>query len=183
MLWITEPQFKVIVNSYDSNFVARTNVGGGRQAQTQTLQQVNKTINNAVKEVKVYIQKKFKKANAEANYSRYGIAYENKTYILPRDNDKRLVALSQMQAAIAADGFGTEEFGTAFWTTVIANFNAALSATSNTDKSVSSKVAAKDTDRAKIEKVLNAIIQLLNANYPDTVDNVLREWGFLKQNY
>jgi hypothetical protein len=44
-------------------------------------------------------------------------------------------------------------------------------------------VAAKDTDRGKIEKALNAIIHLLNANYPDTIDKVLREWGFLKQNY
>jgi hypothetical protein len=32
-------------------------------------------------------------------------------YRLPKDNDKRLLALPLMAAAIAADGFGAEEFG------------------------------------------------------------------------
>jgi len=183
LLWLTQPNYATIVGSYDINLSARLAVGGNRQAQTQTLQQINKTINDAVKEVKVYIQKKFKKDNAEAQYSRYGIAYESKTYALPKDNDKRRMALSQMQAAIAADDFGSEEFGTAFWTNTITSFNAALGASKNTSKGISNKVAAKDTDRGKIEKALNAIIHLLNANYPDTIDKVLREWGFLKQNY
>jgi hypothetical protein len=183
LLWITQPIYSAIISSYDANLNTRVVVGGGRQAQTQTLQQINTTINNAVSNVKLYIQKKFKKPNAEAQYSRYGIAYENKTYTLPKDNDKRAIALSQMQIAIAADGFATEEFGTAFWTSTIASFTAAVAATGTTDKSVSNKVAAKDSDRAKVEKVLTAIIHLLQANYPDTTDNVLREWGFLKQNY
>jgi hypothetical protein len=183
LMWITQSGYATIVGSYDTNLNARLAVGSGRSTQTQTLRQVNKVINEAVKDVKIYILKKFKKANAEAQYGRYGIVYESKTFVLPKDNDKRLLALPLMQAAIAADGFGSEEFGTSFWTNTITSFSAALAASGNTAKGISNKVAAKDTDREKVEKVLNAIIHLLQANYPDNTDKVLREWGFIKQNY
>ena len=183
LLWITQPNYATIVNGYDTNLAARLAVGGGRQAQTQTLQQVNKNIDTAVSNVKLYIDKKFKKANAIAQYSRYGIVQENKTYILPRDNDKRLLALPLMQAAIIADGFATEEFGTTFWTNTVTDFKAAFTTSGTTTKSISSKVVAKDTDIEKIKKALDCIVHLLQANYPDTYEAELRNWGFIKQNY
>lgn len=183
LVWMTQPNFATLVSSFDANLTARIQVGSNRESQTQTLAQINKRIDAAVTEVKVYIEKKFKKANASANYSKYGIALENKSYKLPKDNDKRLLAIPLMQAAIAADGFGTEEFGTAFWTGILAEFKTALTASNNTAKGISSKVAAKDTDLEKVIKVLNSIIKLIEANYPDTTNEVLREWGFLKQNY
>ena len=182
LLWITQPNFETMVNSYTSNLGARTAVGSGKSAQTETLKQVNAQADVAVGEVKIYIQKKFKKL-ATAQYARYGIVKEANSYILPRDNDKRKLALPLMIAAIAADGFGSEEFGTAFWTATNTSFIAALKATGDTTKGISSKVAAKDTDREKIHKVLNAITHLIYGNYPDTSDQVLREWGFIKQNY
>lgn len=183
LLWITQANYATLVGSFDTNLNARMQVGSGRGAQTQTLAQVNKKIDTAVGEVKTYIERKFKKANAAANFGRYGIITENKTYRLPKDNDKRLLALPLMQAAIAADGFGSEEFGTTFWTTIITDFKAALKASADTAKGISNKVAAKDTDIDKITKVLNCIIKLIEANYPDNTAETLREWGFIKQNY
>lgn len=183
LLWITQPQFATMVGGFDTNLANRLQVGSGQQAKTQTLAQLNKTIDTAVTDVKTYIEKKFKKANAPANFSRYGIVVENSTYRLPKDNDKRLLALPLMVAAIAADGFGTEEYGTVFWTTALADFKTALGNTTTTAKGISNKVAAKDTDIENITKVINSIIKLIEANYPDTVDTTLREWGFLKQNY
>ncbi len=134
LLWVDEPTFKTWVTSYDTGLAARLAVGSNRPSQTQTLAQVNKSIDTAVKDVKVYIEKKFKKANAAAQFSRYGIVQENKSYNLPKDNDKRKMALTLMKDAIAADGFGAEEFGTAFWTTTIASFNTALKTTTDTAK-------------------------------------------------
>ena len=64
-----------------------------------------------------------------------------------------------------------------------ANFTAALKNTTDTTKNLSNKVAARGTDRQKIHSVLIAIRHLIYANYPDTCDQVLREWGFIKQNF
>lgn len=183
LLWIDQATYKTLVTSYDANLGNRLSVGSGRNAQTKALEQINKQIDAAVEEVKTYIIKKFKKANAPAQFAKYGIVKQNSSYRLPKDNDKRALALPLMAAAIAADGFGTEECGTTFWKTITTNFTAALKSTIDTTKSLSSKVAAKSTDRQKIHSVLIAIRHLIYANYPDTSDKVLREWGFIKQNF
>ncbi len=183
LLWIDQPTYKTLVASYDANLGNRLSVGSGRTSQTKVLAQVNKQIDAAVGEVKIYITKKFKKANAAAQFAKYGIIKQSGNYRLPKDNDKRTLALPLMAAAIITDGFGTEEFGTTFWKTVTTNFTAALKNTIDTTKNLSSKVAAKSTDRQKIHSVLIAIRHLIYANYPDTCDKVLREWGFIKQNF
>jgi len=183
LLWITQAAYETLVNSFATNLANRLAVGSNRPSQTFSLAQINNQIDNAVTDVKIYITKKFKKANATAQFARYGIVKEGSHYRLPKDNDKRLLALPMMAAAIAADGFGDEEFGTAFWAATMSSFKTALKATADTSKAVSSKVSAKDSDREQINKVLVAIGHLITANYPDTKDAVMREWGFIKQNY
>lgn len=183
LLWITQAAFETLANSYAANLAIRLNVGSNRPAQTQTLKQINQQIDEAVTDVKTYIEKKFKKKNADAQFARYGIVKEGSNYRLPKDNDKRKLALPLMAAAIAADGFGAEEYGTAFWTAIINDFKTALKTTTDTSKDVSVKVSAKDNDREKINKVLVAIGHLIAANYPDNKDAVMRDWGFIKQNY
>ncbi len=183
LLWITQAAFEALANSYAGNLANRLSAGSSKPAQTQTLKQVNTQIDAAVTDVKTYIERKFKKANATAQFARYGIVKEGSNYRLPKDNDKRLLALPIIAAAIAADGFAAEEFGTAFWTATTSSFKTALKATTDTSKTVSNKVSAKDSDREQINKVLVAIGHLIAANYPDNKDAVMREWGFIKQNY
>lgn len=183
LLWINQATYKTLVDDYDTHFNNRLAIGSNRSTNTQTLAQINREIDNAVESVKAYIIKKYKKANAVAQYGRYGIVKQNGNYRLPKDNDKRTAALPLMADAIKADGFTKEEFGSSFWTTIIKNFTTALNNSLTTTQNISNKVAAKTNVREKIHKVLIAIIQLINANYPDTSAKVLREWGFIKQNF
>ncbi len=181
--WTDSSTFKTLVDSYDKNLDNKLSTSSGRSIQTQTLAQINKQIDEAVENVKAYIIKKFKKANAPAYFINYGIVKENSSYRLPKDHDKRLKALPLMIAAIAADGFKAEEYGTSFWTTIKNDFTIALNNTITTTKNISNKVAVKNSDREKIHKVLIAIRHLIYAHYPDTYKQVSREWGFIKENF
>jgi hypothetical protein len=183
LLWIDEPKFKILVHSFNTNLNNRLLVGSNRPSVTQSLAQINTSIDEATDCVKVYILKKFKKASAKAQYHRYGIAKEGSNYRLPFDNDKRKLALPLMLAAINEDGFANEEYGTIFWQNIKTSFINALNNSSDIVKNVSKKVAAKDADKKKIKQILVSIILLIKANYPATYKNVLREWGFIKENY
>lgn len=183
LTWIDEPTFKTLVDGYATNLGNRLSAGSGRSIQTQTLAQTNKQIDEAVESVKAYLIKKFKKENAAARYTNYGIIKENGNYRLPKDNDKRLTALPLMASAITADGFDKEEFGTSFWKNITNTFTAALKNTTDTARNISNKAAIKTTDKEKIHKIIIAIKHLIYANYPDTSDKTLREWGFIKQNF
>ena len=183
LLWITQADFEAMVTDFNQSLQLRKMDGGNRPSQTNTLKKLNAQIDTGMQEVKTYIEYKFKKANAIAQYARYGIVKENGSYGLSRDNDERFKSLPLMVAAIAADGFGNEEFGTAFWTGILQDFTTALKAASTTDGKVTGSVSAKDQTKKQIIKVMNALRLVLQGNYPDTYKAVYREWGWQKEKY
>ena len=183
LIWKTPAQFAAMVAAYSTAFGNRLSDGGNRPSQTQTLTQMDNQMDDAVTDVKTYIEKKFKKKNAAAQFARYGIVHSSRGYALPKDRDQRKQNLQLMIDAIAADGFGTEEFGTTFWTTMQTDYSNALKAANATDGSVSTNVAAKNEQKEAITKVMDALRLVLKANYPDTYAAVYRDWGWQKEDY
>lgn len=183
LLWVTQASFNTMITGYEAAFASRLSNGGSRPSITQNLSVLDDQMDAAVSEVKVYIQKKFKKANATAQYARYGIVHEHGSYQLPRDRDNRKASLFLMIAAIAADGFGAEEYGTAFWTATQTKYNLTLDNAVNNDGSVSGSVSGKNKQKKNITAVMSALRFVLRGNYPDTYAAVYREWGWQKEDY
>ena len=183
LIWKTAPDFQKQVNNYEVELTGRKSTGSVLPGQALTLKQTDRQIDIAVSEVKIYIQRKFKKVNAEAQYARYGITRENKTFIVNRDRNNRRDALKLMIAAIAADGFGAEEYGTAFWTDMQTNYSAAINAAGTTAGDVSIKVASKNLLKKDIKTVLSSLLLVLKSNYPDTYPGVYRDWGWQKERF
>lgn len=179
--WKTAADFQKQANDYETELTSRKSTGSVLPGQALTLKQMDKQIDTAASEVKIYIQRKFKKENAQAQYARYGITRENKSFIINRDRNNRRDALKLMVTAIAADGFAAEEFGTAFWTDMQTNYSAAINAAGTTAGDVSTKVASKNRLKKDIKKVLSSLLLVLKGNYPDTYLGVYRDWGWQKE--
>ena len=183
LLWINQAAFNTMVTIYETSLNTRLSDGSFRPSITQTLNQLDQQMDDAVSEVKVYIQKKFKKENAIAQYARYGITKSNASYQLPKDRDSRKTNLALMITAIAADGFAAEEYGTAFWTAIKTSYELALNNATTTDSSVSKNTAGKNLQKKNITIVMNALRYVLRGNYPDTYTAVYRDWGWQKEDY
>lgn len=156
---------------------AKGNIGSSKNS----LDLLDTQINDALSEtgLKADIKKKFKK-NALAQYGRYGLEKVGSSYSLPRDREKRLIALKLIPQALVEDGLGNVEFGTAFWNKIITDYSAALNIQSNTVQTRSGNVGEKDALIASIHQVLKSIIFLIRANYIDNAEAVIRKWGFRK---
>jgi hypothetical protein len=183
LLWKTSADFDKAVQAYSTSLEVRINTGSLRPGQTLTLVQLDKQIEEAVGEVKIYIEKKYKRANAPAQFARFGIIKENRAYVMSQDRNNRKAALKQMVDTIAAEGFGNEEYGTAFWTDIKTAYDAALATASTTTGEVSSKVATKNEQKKSISKVLTALLFVLRGNYPETYKEIYRQWGWRKESY
>ncbi len=181
LIWKTPADFQKQVNSYEVELTSRKSTGSVLPGQALTLKQMDRQIDVAVSDVKIYIQRKFKKVNASAQYTRYGITKEGNNFIINRDRNNRRDALKLMITAIDADGFGAEEYGTAFWTAMQTNYSAAIDAAGTTAGSVSIKVAGKNRMKKDIKTVLSSLLLVLKGNYPDTYTGVYREWGWQKE--
>ena len=135
--------FASSVSSYSDALRGRLRTGSKRPSQTQTLDQLDTQIDAAATEVKVYIEKKYKKKAATPQFARFGIVKEQETYRLPRDRNKRFAALELMTEAISEDGFDGEEYGSTFWNGIVSAYDTALKTAGTTDGGVSTGVAIK----------------------------------------
>jgi hypothetical protein len=183
LLWKKSSDFDLDVQNYTASLTSRKATGSLQPGQSFSLKQLDKQVDDAVREVKVYIERKFKTAGAVAQFARYGIVKDGSMYRMSRDRNNRKEALKLMIGAIAADGFANEEFGTAFWTGMQTNYSNALTQSGNTAGDVSSKVATKNQQKQAIKKVMTALQLVLRGNYPDTFKEVYRDWGWQKERY
>ena len=183
LVWKKSGDFDKQVQDYALSLSSRKATGSLRPGQSFTLKQMDKQIDDAVKEVKVYIERKFKTASAAVQFARYGIIKDGTNYRMSRDRNNRKEALKLMIDAIATDGFAAEEYGSAFWTNVQTNYKDALTLSGNTAGDVSGKVATKNQQKIAIKKVMTGLQQVLRGNYPDTFKEVYRDWGWQKERY
>ncbi len=183
LIWITQPDFVIIVDNFDTTLTERKSTGSTRPEVSHKLAELDMTINTDVENIKIYLAEKYTKKNAPSYYAAFGIVKTGKVFKLPKDRDERKDALDLMLPAITLHGFDSKPFGLAYWTNVKTQYDALLAQATSIDGTVSIKVGDKNVLKIQIKKVLNAIINLIKANYPDTYKSELRNWGFQKEKY
>ena len=180
LVYITSAQFITKATVFQTTLATRQQSGSTRSQTTKALKLLDKSIENALVYVKNYLLDKYKKESYQSYFSAFGI--ENGG-LYPRDQNSRSAALKLTIEAIAANAFGTKEFGTVFWTGIKTQYDALLVTASTTDSAVSTKVGDKNALKTELKKVLNSIIFVIKGNYPDTYKQELRNWGFQKEKY
>jgi len=183
LVWTNADEFETTVNSYLDTLTERLSTGGGRKEVTGKLATLDIDIDKGVSAIKGYLIYKFDKTNAPSYYPQFGIVKNGNNFIVPRDRDKRLAALPLVLPAITVHGFTGEKYGAAFWQATMDSYKALLTQASAVDGTVAKKVGNKNELRKAIVKTHKALIFLLMANYPDTYQSVMREWGFQKEKY
>jgi hypothetical protein len=182
LMYITQAQFEAKVNLFASTLGNRQTTGGKRSPLTVQLKNKDTLINKGLSGIKTYLKDKYE-GDAISYYASFGIVKMGKNYKLPDDRDKRKDVLDIIITAIATEGFGSEKYGTTFWTQMKTDYTKLLKDASDSDSSVSSDVGKKTVLKDEIEEVLNSIIYLIKGNYPKTWEAELRNWGFLKEHF
>lgn len=183
LIWKTQVAFAAETTGFRTSLEARNTAGGFRGGQTTALEALDIQAEDALPFVKAAINSKFGPAIGPSHYAEFGMEHRNRHYELPVDHQKRQDALRMMIDALAANSLGSITYGTTFWTTLKTNFDTALAAATTGAGNVSSGVSDLVTMRTSLRRVLHSILLLLEANYPDTFDEVRRDWGFQKGSY
>jgi len=182
LLWTNATEFSGHVAAFKSGVNKTRSASALRPAQSQQLAVLDKTTDDAVKEVKLYIKLKWKQA-ADAQYARFGILRERGSMRLPKDRDERYQSLLLMVRAIAEDGFDNEEYGKDFWTGMVNQYKTALTVSGQTHGAISTSAGNKNEVKKNIQKTLKCLTLVLKGNYPDSYPQVLRAWGWQKEQY
>ena len=183
LLWKSQPTFAGEVLLYNTTVTERKTTGGSRKPLNQQLNTLHNEIDTRTENVKGYLEEKYGKTDSVAYYAVFGIVKQNDVYKLPQDRNERITALQLMTDGCTTEGFITQTYGTTYWAAVKTNYEAFVNAIGATDSKITGKVSTKNTLKKEIKKTLNALINVLKGNYPDTWKQELRVWGFQKEKY
>ena len=183
LMWTDPEAFDTIVTNYDTTLNQRIVTGGTRPDTTNELKKIDHEVDTSAKHLKDYLSDKYTLADAPSFYPQFGIIKKNKHYIIPDDRNVRKNVLENIIPAISLHGFQNNKYGLAYWTDLSHRYTTLVGLAVTTDGTVSTKVSTKNVLKKDIKKTLNALINLIKANYPETYKGELRAWGFQKEKY
>ena len=183
LAWATVAQFTAETTEYNAKLALRMQAGGNRPQITQALFQIDTEMDDALAYVKGYILERYKKEAAPSYYSAFGIVHKTNKYVFPKDRNNRLASLELMLGGLIDHGFGDKDYGTNFWEDKKNKYETLLNEATNNDGNISIKVSSKNLLKEALKKKMNALINVLRANYPDSYKAELRAWGFQKEKY
>ncbi len=185
LLWKTAEDFSEEVAAFALLLNSKSNTGKDRPRITHDLQRCNDALDAGISLLKKTIDADAKTMDeARATYARFGIILENRTYRLPIERNNRLFALKLLLPALVAAGYDKKpSIGTAYFTPLITQYNTLTNLATNTDQDVSGIIGTKNAQKKNITKVLKALLNVIEGNYPDTYKNELRAWGFQREKF
>jgi hypothetical protein len=183
LIWKTANDFQTLVNEYEISFNNRKQAGSLKPQYVQQLKNLDKEINSSVSHIKNYLVEKYGKNNASSYYAEFGIQKVKNTYNLPFDRNSRVIALAMLETALTSHNFVNMTYGLAFWQPITAQYTSLVNSVQQNSAVISVNVGDKNNAKEEIKEVLNALIYLIKANYPQTYKSELRNWGFQKEKY
>lgn len=180
---ITQEDFAGLVLQAKAANSLRNQHGATKTQKTVQLKALDEQADEGTKKIKAYLVGKYEDEEAAMQrYPLFGMVQEGANWRLPTDRQDRLAALDIMLTAVASEGFGAKEFGTAFWTTLRTNYTNALGGTTDGSSTISEDLNTLNPKLEQIRKVLIGLRYIIRGNYLDTYKEAWRSFGFLAEN-
>ncbi|MBO0360290.1 hypothetical protein J0X19_20185 [Hymenobacter sp. BT186] len=183
LLWLSKADFTTLSVTYAQGRDEADAAGDQRTPQAQRLKELDKQVDKALNYVKSYLAEEYDTDEGRAYFSEFGIAREGKSYRLPAARTERVKAVAKLLVALKAHSFDKKKYGTAYWQPLATEYATLVQTSADAAGQRSGMVSAKDQSETQLRKALRALIHHLKANYPDTFEARLREFGFQKESY
>lgn len=183
LLWLAKADFTALAATFAQNRDAAEAAGDQRSPQSRRLQELDRQLDKHLRYVKAYLAEEHEQDQGRAYFPEFGIVREGKAYQLPSARPERAKALPKLLAALKAHSFDKKKYGTAYWQPLATEYAQLVQQSTDTAGQRSTQVGTKDQTEKQVRRALRALVHQLKANYPDTAEARLREFGFQKEGY
>ncbi len=182
--WLLNPALLAHATAQQAAVSGKKNLVAGRPVQTQAMKDAVRDMSKPLTELRGLLKKKFKE-NYAAYYPQFGLVQTAGDWRLPVDHDVLVENLRDMLLPkLVEHGFDQDpDTGTAVWQPLLDKLDTANTAAAGTDATRAKAVADTTPQDALTEKALRALVHLVQAQFPDTWDGVLRGWGWRKASF
>jgi hypothetical protein len=183
LAWKKVGEFEKEITAFELSLDSKAGVMSGRKPVANELKKLDKEIDTNIEFVKNYLRFIKGKEDAKAYFEQFGIKKMGNSYKIPIDRDARQQSLKVLIDAFTVNNITMDKFGKEYWQNVYTLYQNYYSQTNTADSNIAGATRNKTELKDEIKKTLSAIGKLLEANYPDNYEKVLREWGFQKEKY
>ena len=191
LLWLPQSAFSAALTDFGTNLTDKRRVAAERSPDVERLTELDDAADNALPFLKGYINEEAgTRAKGRTQYAAHGmvlVGKKQKNMEWADDRQERVkgveMLLTKLGTGATALPYANRKYGSAFWQAWLDEYKPMVEKSGNDAGTVSSKVSKKDEAKKTVTKALRAIIYLLRANYPDTFEAELRQWGFRKESY
>jgi len=181
--WKTLQDFETEVIQLKAYHEAKLISKSQRRTITIDLQELDKQTNLDLSHIKYYLRTKYGIRQSFLHYTSFGLVKTRETYALPVNRQERIESLMVLQQALVNHDLDNQPFGSSYWQDVYTQYQTLVANAKAHDASNSDRMANKRILKVAVRKTLKSIILLIQSHYPDTYQDVLREWGFMKIHY
>jgi hypothetical protein len=182
LLFIAQADFLTKATQFNTFIQQRITEQQTRPMTTRTTRELEADIKLGLKIVRGYLFEKYKDLNkAKIYYPDFGLEKKDKIWVFPTDQQRAIAALGTIKTSIIAHGFGNKDYGTAFWTAMKTDYTTTVQTAISNDGSSSNTVSQKEVLKKELKTAMAALRNAIRANYPDTANGVLRDFGFQKE--
>ena len=191
LLWLTPAAYSTALADFGTNLTDKRRVAAERSPNVQRLIELDDVADDALPYLKSYINEEAgSKAKGNAEYAAHGmilVGKKTKRMEFAADRQERVKGVEMLLAKLGTGAtalpYANRKYGSAFWQAWLDEYKPMVGKSGDDAGTVSFKVSKKDEAKKTVTKALRAIIYLLKANYPDTFEAELRQWGFRKESY
>jgi len=183
LLWKSCEEFENDINEFELSLSSKKNAGAVRTPLSKKLSIVNKTIDHLLIYIKDSLKDKYGKDTYQAYFPEFGIAFYKGVYRLPADQQERRQALTMLVSAIVKHDLQGQNSQISVWQNLKDEFDQCIADSTENTTTSTKFVGDKKLLRPTVKKALDSLTHLIKGNYPDSYENTLRTWGFLKETY
>ena len=183
IIWMSKMRLNEKYDYFVDLLYNRTTVGATRGSITGDLKILGKEIDVSIEYVKGRLAERLgSKKKAIECYREIGVVKEQ-SYKLPRSKEMRANSFDVLINGLKTYQLEDITYGVDYWTDIRNRYVNLLGLARNTDGSVSFKVGTLNEERKELKQFFNSFILIIRANYPNTWQSVLRDYGFQKEKY
>ncbi len=183
LLSVPVAQFIEDADSYKGALMLSTTNKADVSPSSQRIEELDKKIDKNLNNLKSYPRAQFGYKEGVKQFARLGIVHEKDKYIIPKQRSKRLASLEIMLIGIQKLGYTDYLHGLAFWQPIYDEYNAILSANKELRGDTTLSTHEKNQLKDKLRHQLGIIYKLVEINYDEDAEAMLRKWGFQKERY
>jgi hypothetical protein len=182
--WFLNARLLTTATAQGTALSGKSTLKAQRPAQTQAMKKAVIGMRKPLSELRGVIKKKFKE-DYEAYYPQFGLVLSAGDWKLPIDHDVLVENLkTKLLPKLIEHGFDQDaDTGTAVWQPLLDQLAGANTAAAGTDAARSTAKITTDPQDELIEKALRALVHLVQAQFPDNWEDVLRGWGWRKSSF